>query len=483
MSIFTRRLRGVQALRRQVDEMSEELRQTRKTLALVIDDADSVTSSTSKYTGNDYDGYEEAIEELAQKYEGTADWGVLQTGAIVDVRSAFIIGEGLKVSPVDGDAEAAAREMEFADAFIEYNDLNREMVQEFAKEGEIEGCFLAELFWDEEAEMVSVRFRSRSQYNYTVKTDPRDYAWYTGVTWTDESGQVRSLSEEEFVYARFGGRVHQPNLPYPKIAKCLTQIDYLDKAIRDWREINRLFAAPKPHIQVETAQEAKDMNDAVNSHGKNWRIKSVFCHTGTLSYLSPDIQGVTSIEKEILTLAKMISGTTGVPVHFLGLPDLMSNRATADNLMELVAASTRKEREIWKGTYQQIIAKAMDIWSARTSKTALDPDLVKVEIPYITETNWRRITEVYLPLAVAEKISDQALLEQIPGLDINAEMERAEERKEESLERFREMQERMSQSAESDEGDDDDGEGDERGRGGNRNAPGRFERQLGAKRG
>jgi hypothetical protein len=361
--------------------------------------------------------------------------------------------------------------MDFIEAFMDYNDLAREMVQEFAKEAEIEGCFLAELFWDEDAEMVSVRFRSRSQYNYTVQTDKRDYAYYVGVTW-EENGAKKSLSEKEFVYARFGGRVHQPNLPYPKVGKCLTQIESLDKALRDWREINRLFAAPKPHIECTSKEEAEAMKLAVNAAYKNWKIKAVLCHTGKFSYLSPDIQGVDAIDKEITANAKMISGTTGVPVHFLGLPDLMSNRATAENLMELVSASTRKEREIWKGTYKQIIEKAMTIWNSRSGMTQLEPDALKVDIPYITEATWRRIVDVYLPLAMADKISDEALLMQVPGVDVEAEAKIAEERRRESLERFSEMQKRMEQGAE--DGDDADGEREN-------DSGNRFEKRLGGR--
>jgi hypothetical protein len=37
----------------------------------------------------------------------------------------------------------------------------------------------------------------------------------------------------------------------------------------------------------------------------------------------------------------------------------MSNRATAENLMELVSASTLKERETWIGAYEEVIVKGM----------------------------------------------------------------------------------------------------------------------------
>ncbi|MDP4879928.1 MAG: hypothetical protein NWR36_08580, partial [Opitutales bacterium] len=58
--------------------------------------------------------------------------------------------------------------------------------------------------------------------------------------------------------------------------------------------------------------------------------------------------GGTSLTTEINTIAKIISGATGIPIHYLGFTDLMSNRATAEDLAELVNVTTSHEREAWK---------------------------------------------------------------------------------------------------------------------------------------
>lgn len=419
----------LQAMRAETDNLRAKV----EFQALVIEDITTVTDRDKKYKGNAYQTYDEAIAELALKYEGEADWGVLQTGNIIDIRSAFITAGGLKAYPSDKKTDPAENEMEFIGDFFEFNNLDREMVQEFAKEAELEGRFLGEMFWDNEAGMVALRYRSWGDLHYKVQTDAKDYSKYTGITWTKDSKPMK-LEPGAFVYGRFGGRVHKPDSPYPKCAKCLTQIDYLDAAIRDWREINRLFAAPVPDFEFADADQAQKAATAIDKI--NWKTKKAISHTGTFSFKAPDMAGTQSLENEIITLSKMISGTTGVPVHFLGLPDLMSNRATADNLMELVSASTNRERSIWKGVYQSIITKAMAIWNEQSQKTQLDPTLLTVDIPYITQETWTKIKDVYLPLYNSSAISLQTLLAQIPEVDVEAEMALKEERDAKALEKF-----------------------------------------------
>ena len=418
--------------------------QVKKLQALVKNDSLSLTTESASYKGNKYDSYSSAVAEISKKYVGTADWGVLQTGSIIDLRAAFIIGEGLDVVAVGTDAEA---EIEWVEKFLKDNDLDQEIVQEFAKEAEIEGKIALKLAYikpkekedKEDVGKISVLFISWTDKKYTVKTSPQDYTDYTELTWKPANkDKIERLSAKEFVYKKFGGRLSRPNEAAPRIMKCLTQIESLDKALRDWREINRLFASPIPHIKVEDKNEAKLLSAEVAK--VNWKVKKMFVHTGELGFASPDIKGIDSLEKEITMLAKMISGTTGVPVHFLGFPDLMSNRSTSENLMELVSASTLKGRETWIGAYEEAIAKGMAMTNAVVNQgmsdgRKLDPKKVKVTIPVITKEQYEHIEKIYLPAAIAGKISDEAFQEKLPGFDMEAEAKRMEEREKSEFER------------------------------------------------
>ena len=438
----------------ELQALLDETRQLVKAQALIIDDISTVQSSSSTaYRGNKYRTYQEAVLELARKYEGVADWGVLQTGNIIDVRAAFTIGEGVNVFAVGEDKKAAKNELEFARNFIEYNDIDGEMVQEFAKEAEIEGRFLGQLFWDEDVKMVSVRWRSWTSTKYTVKTDPNDYSKFESVSWFNPGGATQTIEEPDFVYSRFAGRVNQPNMPYPKVAKCLGQIEGLDKALRDWEEISRLYAAPIPHIECETPEQAKYMADAIEAVAKNFKIKKLFAHTGKLDYASPDTAGMEYLENLILTLAKMISGTTGCPIGLMGLGDLTtklgsSSEITADQL----TATTSKERETWIGTYKEILSKAMVISNGKSGNQTLDPSKITVNIPLITNETWKRIEEVWLPLRLSNSLSLKTFLSKIPRIDVGEEMEAIEKESEIRIEKAREAFGNKT----NDEGDEDD---------------------------
>ena len=343
MAIF-KTARRLEALAKENADLAARLAEVE---GFVIDDvADRATAGTAVYSGNAFTSYQKIIDSAAKKYQAVDKWGCVQLGNIVDTRAAFIIGQGLSVSAVNengGPGDAKSKEMQFVRDFFEYNGLDREMAQELAKEGEIEGCFLGTLAWIEADGQVSLRFMSRVETKYKIVHPANDYLWYQRVEWNDGS-EPKVLEEPQFVYARFGGRVHKPNEPTPKVGKCLTEIEWISKALRDWREINRLFGSPVPHIQCATADEAKAMKDAMKGVADNWRVRKLFTHTGQLLYLTPGAEAQRGIETEILTLAKIISGATGVPIISQpGIHDQLVGRPPGPGW------PPPKERIIWIG--------------------------------------------------------------------------------------------------------------------------------------
>jgi len=98
--------------------------------------------------------------------------------------------------------------------------------------------------------------------------------------------------------------------------------------------------------------------------------------------------GYTTVQKETESLVKTISGTTGIPVHFFGYPELLSNRDTADNLVELIALSTSKERRTWIGAYEEVFQKAMVIYNTAFN-TNMNPNAITATIK---EYNYKDVT-------------------------------------------------------------------------------------------
>ena len=436
----------IRTRRQQIQELEAENRRLVRVQELIVDKILSVQESDATYTGNRYKTYSEAVTELALKYAGLADWGVLQAGNIIDMRASYIAGQGIKISKVvpdesdDATDAAAQAAYDFAQRFIEKNELDHELAQDLAREAEIEGKTLIKLFPKAdpgaiEGIDIALRWVSWTTNKYKVKNSLDDYLQLESVDWDPPTGTHVSLTPEQCVFKRFAGRLDIPNDTMPRTAKCLTQIENLDIALRDWRQINKLFAAPVPDFECLTSQQAKDTNEALDK--VNWKISKGFAHIGKFSYVQPDASGQQAIESEIITLMKLISGTTGVPIHFLGAPELTTKYGAAnEGLLELIAMSTSKEREIWRAAYQEMLTKAMVMWNATTGKTPLRPELVKVDLPIITAEQWDRITSTWLLLKQNGDITRKTLLSKVPGLDVEKELKELASEDEVALKRF-----------------------------------------------
>ena len=399
----------------------------------------TLSRSASTYKGNEYQTYETAVTAIENKYNAKADWGVTLTGNIIDLRAVFIIQNGVQVTKAEGlEGEDGDKEIEWAEAFLAYNKLDREMIHEIAKEAEIEGkiLFYLELDKDTDPAMVSIRYVSWTDTKYNIITADDDYLNYEKAVWTPSgSDKAQTLEKPQFVYNKFGGRLTKPNQAQPKIMKCLTQIDDVDRALGDWREINNLFSAPILDVQCDDKETAEQAAVALNDF--NMKISKAFIHAKSkASYIGPPIEGMDSLLKEIETKIKIIAGNTSIPIHYLGLLDLLKNRATGESTREVVIAGTTKERDIWKGTIQETIEKGMDLYnksegvSKMSDARKLDASKIVVDIPVFTQEQWDHIEKVLLPMYLGDGISIEYLLSQVPNLNVQKELDRIAQKKE-----------------------------------------------------
>jgi hypothetical protein len=367
-----------QLLERQVKMLNVDIQASTD----ITTNTDSTTTSHYRGTPAKYSSYSTQVTALGKLYDNTAEWGCMITKNIIDVRTAFSVGEGIDVKKRKGFKGSADAEMEWVEEFMRFNNLDEEMPMEFAKEAEIEGKVLIRFLVDEQNRNVRVVHVPWRKFNYKVYTPDYDFFNYTRAEYTGsgEAGIKFDLKPEWFVYKRFGGSADKVNETPPKTAFILREIEDLDKAIWDWRKINRLFSMPTPVIKAPDKQTAKEINDWVN--GSNWRIGKLLILGGQgveLELVGWKGDGYTTLKEETQTLIKTISGTTGIPVHFLGYPELLSNRDTAENLGNLISLSTRKERRTWVGVYEEVFQKAMVIYNTAFG-TNLNPMAVDASI-------------------------------------------------------------------------------------------------------
>ncbi len=452
-----------------VQEIEKQNNHLRSQVAELSDNILYWTEKATKYVGNKYSTYKEQVVAANAMFNGTADWGCNQMGAVVEARVSFIIPRGFKVLPKGKDKAEA--EMKFVQNFIEFNSLNQENIYHFATEGELDGKVLFHLIYDDKTEftpigegelvkgMASVRYISEASNPYSIEVDSKDYMLIKSATWTSggNDSDKKTVLEPVMVYRKFGGRLDTPNETSSKVLKVLTQIENLDRALRDWREINHLYATPIPENECDSTESAAANAEAMSK--ANFKAGKMFFHTGKFGFAQPAMTGVDALYKEIVMLAEMISFNTGVPVHYW-FPELATNRATAEDISwGLINSATSRERNIWTGLLEEMINKAIAIYNDGAKLTPLRQGMLKVEIPVITREDWERFTGVWLPLFNAKGITMRTLLSKLPDdLDVEAEVEAVKQEKDEAFERMKEnglFQAQINQDDE--EGDDNVG--------------------------
>lgn len=448
MSIFKSRAAEVEKkLTGRILSLERDLRRARFEMQanVAVNSGDDVSYA---YSYNNYREYAKACQAVSDKYENRASWGSGLTANIIDFRAAVTVSSGPQYKPQkkaaiqqkdeegksiggeedandDGVIDPAEREMEFCRSLFEHNDLDHETPQAWGREAEIEGRCAVTLDWDDNEKQVLLVHRPWLTYRYEEERDEKDPRVIKKITWAaNTAAKIKAGSAEGdlLVCRRFSGR-ESAKYPMTKVIRCLTEIESISQAFRDWREINRLYAAPVPDFEFKTAEEAEDFRDSFD--GKNWKIKKALIHAGVFQYKGPDMTGITSLEGEIKRLACFISGTTGYPLQFL-LPDMLSNRSTSENIMESALIHTASERAIWTGFYEELISKAMTLWKAKTGKTALDPNRISISISLMTKEQWERLTTFWLPAFREDLVTREAVLPMIPDFNVREELDRRE---------------------------------------------------------
>ena len=368
-----------------------------RTLVSEIQAATDITTntdstSTRHYLGTPsrYNSYSKQVTQLGKLYDNTADWGCMIAKNVIDMRTAFSVGKGVRVVKHKDFKGDATKELAWCKEFMRFNNLDEEMPQEYAKEAEIEGKILLRFLVDETAKNIRVIHVPWRQFNYKIYTPDWDFFNYTKAEYigSGEPGIKFDLTREFFVYKRFGGGASKINETPPKTAFIIREMEDLDKAIWDWRKINKLFSAPTPTIICPDESTAKKVQKWVDD--SNWKIGKMLILGGLdikFELVGWKGDGYTTLKEETQSLVKTISGTTGIPVHFLGYPELLSNRDTAENLIELIVLSTNKERNTWMGAYEEIFQKAMIIYNTVYGKElnpmAVDSTIDKPELTTI----------------------------------------------------------------------------------------------------
>ena len=95
----------------------------------ITTNTDSTSSRSYVGTPTKYNTYDKQVAQLGRLYDNTADWGCMIARNIIDVRTAFSVGGGIKVTKRTTFEGDATKELAWVKEFMRFNNLDTSRLQ------------------------------------------------------------------------------------------------------------------------------------------------------------------------------------------------------------------------------------------------------------------------------------------------------------------------------------------------------------------
>ncbi|MCK4761969.1 MAG: hypothetical protein KAW12_07205 [Candidatus Aminicenantes bacterium] len=377
-----------------------------------------------------YKNYAEAVQKISAMRAGGFGKSVFNT--VVRLRSAFTLGVGVEIQGVESDRNKDSRE--WVDEFLHANSLDSKGTEilKWIKEFEYEGKMLVKLFFDKnyvwrddkKKGMVMAKFMTWGSYQYEVFADLNNYSKYKKVKWDKKT---KNLPESQFVYRKNGGRIDDVNASDMVAWDIAPFCEALEKAQSDLRKNNAYYGKPIPDLKVDTIHDVEGMQEALDKGGaKDFKKRKFFVHIGTFDLKGPPLDAAESLLKETKELKQLITGFSGVPAHFIGMPELIKNRSVSDeSSYDTIAALTSDGKHEVESGINETLFKAAALYALKT-KIVIDIDWIWLAFTPMNSNQWKEIGSL-ITMRENGDISRQTLLERTPGIDPDEEIKRLKE--------------------------------------------------------
>jgi len=374
----------------------------------------NVTDTTLKR--NSYKTYKATVQAIYDMYNNSKDYGGEFLRNVVRTRISFICGGGITVIAKKEKVAEAINNFLKANKLLEGSKLFENI-----KIGELEGKDLMVLKPDNKTETIQVRNFYCVSNPYNVEMKENDNQVIKQVTYKSENEKKDQAiaAMKNLVYVKLGGTPDKINNTMPVIGNCLTDIENASRIKYDLRWNNHLWAKIMAWFKTATKAEASALNKLLVA--ANWKIGTSYAGTADLSLIGPPTGASDQLKTELIIACRIISINTGIPVHWLAWPELLSNRATAENMAETINAATIQEREIWKEAFTELVLKAGRIGyklGYENWKTInLDNEEFEIRLPLISYAALKQLQETWIPLAEMNYISKDSVRNKVPGIN------------------------------------------------------------------
>jgi len=405
-------------------------------------------STTEVVDKNNYKKYNQQVKFCYEAYSGDIDYGAELLRGIIQTKVAFVAGEGLSIFAAKKSTQ------KFIDDFLEYNKLHGSRLLRMVEIGELEGRNLMVLKQDPKNRKIKARSFSWYINKYTVDCDGIDTDEITQIYYkkNKDEDKLSYIPVDKSVYIRLGGTDYDLNETSTDLHCVLTDIENYSRAKYDLRKNNHLFAKLTPYFKTETQEQANSINNAL----PDWQIGQGYAGSADFSLVGPGTGALEALKGEMLLALKNISSTVSEPIHWLGWPELMSNRATAENLLEVVNAGTKKRRLLWEEGIKELIEKAMVFAIDSGYEDSSIRGDFQVKLPLVSLANLKMIAEIWMPLMDSGVISMSTLRNKLPEINPSEEKKLVDKEKKENMDRMQESMINNGNDKEDENGDDDD---------------------------
>ncbi len=370
----------------------------------------SRTSTSIGGVSNSYTTYESQVTESYKKYNSESDWGNQQFKSVADIRISFIAGEGVSVAAKNPTF------IKWITNFVKENKAFGSMFFNSVIGAELTGKCLYTLRPrpGEYPKIIRVPYTPDQPYE-VVLSDCWDPSSVIDVV-INQNGHKQSLGLPNFVYIRTGGDDTGVNLTTTKCGAILNDAENYDRAVKDIRRLNHVLARITATFKTESEAETTALYALLKK--MRWKIGESFIGTATMKYETVGTGAHQNLKDELSTTIKNIASVTGVPVHWVGWTDLMSNRSTADSLYDTIGTATVRERTLFSEGIYDLIIKAQELYidSGGTDIKKIYTDF-EVKIPVI---DFSKFLETVRGLSIAyndKAISRADYQNQMPGID------------------------------------------------------------------
>ena len=396
---------------------------------------DRLNDSDTDSTESEHSDRFARLRKLRKMFKGEARLGNEVVGSVTGFHAALQFGQGIVVTD-NGLEEGAgpdgedrhSDEFEAWQEFMDVNDYSEHRLIRLAVSGELDGQILLRLMPDEKVNTVRAWTVPLLNTRYRVEFSNPWEASRAILFEDDTKRDTEELLPHEFVFTRFRG-VEDGTYGIPRGMRVIERFESLSAGIEDWRKINRIYASPTPVFSAKDNAGMQRMKTQIN--GMNWKIGKAFLKLVDDAF---ELIGLTgseheSLRSEIVMNAQLISAATGVPVHHLGFPELMSNRSVADSDMEPALKEAELAHVQYVGFFEELKEKVfamLNVMHGRRASNAYDPDMIEIGFPSARKGDIGDSIKAWLPARVAGEISRETFHTKI-GLDPAEEAKRLED--------------------------------------------------------